>query len=673
MYRSQLQALESRTLLAITPVPSGFVAELVTGGLANGTALDFAPDGRVFVTQQTGALRVIKDGALLPTPFVTLTVDSRDERGLLGVTFDPNYATNHYVYVYHTVPGTPSVPVHNRVTRFTADAANPDVAVPDSATTIIDLSSLLTNATQHNGGAIHFGLDGKLYVATGENGNGANSQTLDNYLGKMLRLNPDGTAPADNPFFTDDGVKQPRDYIYALGLRNPYTFAIDPADGTMYINDVGAAAWEEINVGRPGANYGWPTVEGPETVPNPAFDDPLFAYGRSGDVNGNVISGGAFYRRPANATSPFPSAYEGDYFFGDAARGWVRNLDDNTANTFAFLNGAAFAVDMKFGPDGALYLLERGGGGALQRVRFTAPGPTNYDLVAASDTGVSDTDNVTRINTPTFTGNAQAGAVVQLFVDGVNVGQATADNAGAFSITPSAAIAEGVHTAHVVAAATGASSSSITLTIDRTAPTVAASFHYQTGHQIRLQFGEDVRATLVASDLTLSPAHALVMSTTAGPTLATFTPTGPTGVQLSLPDGDYRATLAADAVTDLAGNPLATPVALDFFVYAGDANHDRKVDFADLVVLAQNYNTTGGKTFPEGDFNYDGNVNFVDLVILAQRYNQTLPPPPALAAAPAPITSKVDSPVPNKSLFSATPVVKPVVAKPKPVSRPARR
>ena len=124
------------------------------------TAMAFAPDGRLFVCLQSGQVRVInKDGVLLANPFVTLSVDSNGERGLLGVAFDPNFASNHYVYLYHTVPGSPA---HNRISRFTA---NGNVAAANSEFVLVDLDNL-SNATNHNGGAIHFGPDGKLSLAS---------------------------------------------------------------------------------------------------------------------------------------------------------------------------------------------------------------------------------------------------------------------------------------------------------------------------------------------------------------------------------------------------------------------------------------------------------------------------------------------------------------------------
>src|ERR1700704_2522059 len=163
-------------------LPPGFQQTLVTSGLSNPTAMQFAPDGRLFVCEQTGQLRVIKNGTLLSAPFLSLTVNASGERGLLGVAFDPSFASNQFVYVYYTAT-TPAV--HNRISRFTA---NGDVAVAGSEVILLDIDNL-SSATNHNGGALAFGHDGKLYAAVGENANGANAQSMGNLLGKMLRIN----------------------------------------------------------------------------------------------------------------------------------------------------------------------------------------------------------------------------------------------------------------------------------------------------------------------------------------------------------------------------------------------------------------------------------------------------------------------------------------------------
>ena len=309
---------------AAATYPPGFTEGPVTNGLTNPTAMAFAPDGRLFVSEQAGHLRVIKDYVLLPAPFVSLTVNFIGEQGLLGVAFDPAFATNHWIYVYYTAT-TPNV--HNRVSRFTA---NGDVAVGGSEVVLIDLNvEPLTGTTSHNGGALHFGADGKLYVSVGDNAQGDNSQSLGNRLGKILRLNADGTIPEDNPFFdTATGVNRA---IWAIGLRNPYTFSVQPGTGRIFINDVGQNVWEEINDGVAGANYGWVNCEGPNTfnteLPcDPAFDLPFYTYDRETTAECAII-GGAFYNP---ATVQYPAAFLNQYFFTDLCGGWIRTIDPAT-------------------------------------------------------------------------------------------------------------------------------------------------------------------------------------------------------------------------------------------------------------------------------------------------------------------------------------------------------
>jgi glucose/arabinose dehydrogenase len=241
-------------------VPANFFDIIFATGLTNPTAMAFAPDGRLFVAEQGGTLRVIKNSVLLPTPFLSVGTNTEGERGLLGVAFDPNFESNQFVYIYYTAPQPVSPPVYNnRISRFTAAG---DIALPGSEVVLVNLETL--SATNHNGGAIHFGPDGKLYVAVGENAVAPNAQTLGNRLGKMLRINADGSAPPDNPFSSTPGA-QPS--IWALGLRNPFTFAFQPGSGRLFINDVGAGTFEEINDGLAGSNYGWPNSEGPTQTP----------------------------------------------------------------------------------------------------------------------------------------------------------------------------------------------------------------------------------------------------------------------------------------------------------------------------------------------------------------------------------------------------------------------
>jgi len=340
---------------------SGFSDESVASNLASPTAMTFAPDGRLFVCEQSGKLRVIKNGALLASPFLTVPTNADGERGLLGVAFHPNFATNGFVFVYYT-SSTPAL--HNRVSRFTA---NGDVAVSGSEVVIMDLDGL-SGATNHNGGALHFGQDGLLYVAVGENANSANAQTLANRLGKVLRINADGTIPTNNPFYgTATGANRS---IWALGLRNPFTFAFHPISGRMFINDVGQDTWEEINDGVAGSNYGWPTTEG--TTTNSSFRSPIFAYGHGTTATtGCAVTGGAFYNPP---TSQYPSTYVGKYFFADYCGNWIRLLDPTTGTAVGFVSGIAAPVDLAVGSDGLLYYLARGASstsGIVGRIRYT--------------------------------------------------------------------------------------------------------------------------------------------------------------------------------------------------------------------------------------------------------------------------------------------------------------
>ncbi|MBZ4417601.1 PQQ-dependent sugar dehydrogenase [Myxococcus sp. RHST-1-4] len=321
-----------------------------------------APDGRIFVCEQGGALRVIQNGVLLSEPFVTVTTDNQGERGLLGVAFDPGFPQQPYVYVYYTSP-TPVL--RNRISRFTASGNR---AVAGSEFILMELDPL-TTATNHNGGALHFSPDGKLFVAVGDNTRSANARELTTVKGKMLRINRDGSIPTDNPFVTSTtGIYRA---IWARGLRNPFSFAIQPGTGRMLINDVGANLWEEINVGVAGSNYGWPDTEGPTT--DPRFRAPLHAYGHgSGTTAGCAITGGTLYN-PARVQ--FPTAYVGRYFFADYCSGWIRVLNPSTGATELFASGLSAPVDLDVGPDGSLYYLDRGKN-SVRRIHYTASSGT---------------------------------------------------------------------------------------------------------------------------------------------------------------------------------------------------------------------------------------------------------------------------------------------------------
>ena len=338
--------------------PAGFTrSDVWVGGLTDATAFTQAPDGRFFVAEQGGRLRIVKNGQLLATPFVQLLVDSSGERGLIGVTLHPNFAANQLVYVHHT---TTQGGTHNRVSRFTASG---DAAISATETPIVDLPGL-SSATNHNGGALRFGADGKLYAGVGDNADGTKAQNRADPFGKLLRFNDDGTIPSDNPFCTTPGNLSCA--VWAYGLRNPFTLAVQPGTGRIHINDVGQNTWEEIDVGAAGANYGWPNSEGPDNVGS-GVTGPLFTYkhtaaspagsGPGGFFTGFSIAGGAFYPD----AGAFPTAYRGNYFFADYLSSFVARMDLANNAVYAFGSVTGNPVDMLVGIDGALYVLKRDG------------------------------------------------------------------------------------------------------------------------------------------------------------------------------------------------------------------------------------------------------------------------------------------------------------------------
>ena len=277
-----------------------------------------------------------------------------------ALQLDPNFATNNFVYVYRTSLTGP----HNGVVRLVASG---DVST-GVETPLVDLPTL-SSATNHNGGAIHFGLDGKLYVAVGDNANSAHAPDLNFVFGKMLRFNADGSIPSDNPFCTTAGVQTCA--VWARGLRNPFTFAMQPGTGRIHINDVGEVTWEEVNLGVAGANYGWPSTEGATSAAG--ITGPLFTYKHSGAGSssgsffvGFAIAGGAFYP----TSGPFPAPYRGSYFFADYVSQWIGRVDlanGNAAYAFGSIGGQP--VDMLVGQDGALYVLSHSG----SITRITSP------------------------------------------------------------------------------------------------------------------------------------------------------------------------------------------------------------------------------------------------------------------------------------------------------------
>lgn len=375
--------LSAFSLVKGFPVEPPFVNEVVVPGIASATTIAFLPDGRMLVGELSETIWVVQPGASEPDPGPFLQLDNSQlegEQGLMDLVLDPDFAQNNYIYVFYT-RGSRN---RDRVSRFTVSGnaallSSEFVVWEDPATTTLD----------HHGGALAFGPDGKLYISVGDNLASDDIQRLASYRGKVLRVNTDGSAPVDNPFF--DGVGPNRDEIWALGFRNPFRMSFDPT-GRLYLADVGgnepSTAIEEINLVVAGANYGWPFCEG--NCSEPGMTGPVYSYPHLGrDAS---ITGGFFYRG-----NQFPAEYQGSYFFADYVQNWIKRLtfDANGAVTAVHsfepeddTKDGPYGDPVKLieGPDGALYYVDIGfndrhdpNEAAIRRIRHV---PTNRPPVA---------------------------------------------------------------------------------------------------------------------------------------------------------------------------------------------------------------------------------------------------------------------------------------------------
>jgi glucose/arabinose dehydrogenase/regulation of enolase protein 1 (concanavalin A-like superfamily) len=307
------------------------------------TAFRFLPDGRILISEKGGAIKVFENNQLNSQPLITLVVlqtDTDEERGLLGIEPDPNFANNGYLYVSYTTAAN-----RDRLSRITV--VN-DVA--DPASEVVLLESTQDGNIYHHGGEIRFGPDGKIYWAMGMNTYNPNSQNLSNIHGKIMRLNPDGSAPADNPFIdTPDAVDQ----IWAYGLRNPFRFTFTP-NGKLMAGDVGGDAWEELNIVTRGGNYGWPAVEG--MCSGCPYINPVYTYAHTPAP----AKAGSITSVMAYTGSTFPPEYKNKIFIADYTLGFIKYLTfDSTYSTYiseaTFDNDAGTVVQMDQGPDGNIY------------------------------------------------------------------------------------------------------------------------------------------------------------------------------------------------------------------------------------------------------------------------------------------------------------------------------
>jgi glucose/arabinose dehydrogenase len=312
-----------------SPAQPVIALEEIASGFSKPVDISHAGDARLFITEQTGFIRIIaEDGTVLPEPFLDISGpvnDSGNERGLLGLAFHPDYANNGFFFVNYTGSGG-----HTRISRFSVSASDPNVADPGSEVILLTVDQPFSN---HNGGELAFGPDGYLYIGMGDGGSANdpqnNGQTPGALLGKMLRIDVDSqdaglnyAIPANNPY-ADPNDSIPGE-IWAFGMRNPWRFSFDRLTGDLWIGDVGQGEWEEINFqpagSQGGENYGWRCYEGTHAFnlsgcgPAQDYVMPVFEYSHTAS-GGCSVTGGFVYRGCA-----YPSLY-GHYLFADYCNG----------------------------------------------------------------------------------------------------------------------------------------------------------------------------------------------------------------------------------------------------------------------------------------------------------------------------------------------------------------
>lgn len=376
MALSQAQEAQAQAI----ELPQGFRAVRILDGLRLPTDMVFLPSGDILITEKgTGRdaegiarVRLVRQGVLRNEPVLEIGASVQVDSGLASIILDPNFAENNYFYLWYATgeeslgwTGKPA----NRLSRFTY---NPVTGTANPAGEVIILDNVPWNPI-HNGGGLRFDAAGNLFIATGDVATSSNpalnvAQNYRSLGGKVLRIRPAAgggyAIPADNPYAdgrtTVNGVV-PLPEIYAVGLRNPFRMVTRQADGQEFLVDVGLNVWEEINVIKPAANYGWPVREGPCPIHRkdtgctpapPQYTDPILAYPIPED--GGSIVGVTFYEGDA-----FPDAYRGRLFFADFNNGllFTADLAAKPVTYTLFAENSGFIVDMEAGP-GGIYMLE---------------------------------------------------------------------------------------------------------------------------------------------------------------------------------------------------------------------------------------------------------------------------------------------------------------------------
>ena len=352
-------------------VPAGFTKTQLAHGLKNPTVIAFAPNGDMYIGEKPGAIVVYRNGAVLPTPVVTLNTDSGGEKGLLGMALDPNFATNGYMYVSYT-----TLDEHAQLSRLTVVNG-----VASLASEHVYMKGNQLQNMHHSANDLYVGPDGKLWWSVGDNVPSiTNAQTLTNIYGKMLRFNLDGTIPSDNPFLHVPGAVPA---IYAYGLRNPFRFTFLP-NGQAMTEDTGSSYWEEMDTVQAGGNYGWDFYEG--NCGSCGYINPAYAYG-------HLPVDGAASAIAAYSGSVFPQQYAHVVFFGDYNRGDIEAVTfDPTYTTeisdTMFDSSAGTIADLQEGPDGNLYYVSIFEG-TFTKISATGPFTPTATIASGSHAGLT--------------------------------------------------------------------------------------------------------------------------------------------------------------------------------------------------------------------------------------------------------------------------------------------
>jgi glucose/arabinose dehydrogenase len=393
----------ARAFPAFAVLPDGFQEQLVLDGLNQPMDFSFLPDGRIIFIEKTGSVRLIANGALVPTPLLTLSDINTIgyERGLSGMAIDPAWPTRPFVYLYYsrTPPGTTIYLSRFKAFGDLSTSSSTNLRLQNRYNILVDLPDA---QEEHNGGGLEFGPDGMLYVSVGDDCNICVVQDSSYYEGKILRLNvaalPDAGpnppakitfTPPDNPFPSTD---LEAGLVFCRGLRNPFRFHIDPLTGHLYIADVGADRFEEINESVRGENFGWPFREGntirtwsqctePGGTGTQTYTSPIGGFDRTALFGAAIIMGPRYRPVPGGLYS-FPYQYDGAVFFTDYYGGFIRAIKRIGADWYPLFTqlgqpnatdwgtGMDEIVKFQVGKDGALYYVDLFPG-SLHRIIFT--------------------------------------------------------------------------------------------------------------------------------------------------------------------------------------------------------------------------------------------------------------------------------------------------------------